>query len=166
MAVLPLRVAPDPGLRQRAKRVRNIDGAIRKLVEDMIDTMRANQGVGLAAPQIGVSLRVIVIEIPDEPVLTLVNPSIVRRSGKRAVTEGCLSIPGYRGEINRSETVTAKGLDLDGKEVRLKAKELLAQALEHEIGHIQGTLYTDLLESMENLYRIETATEEEEQASS
>ena len=157
MAVLPLRVVPDPVLRQKAKRVRNIDRSIRRLAEDMIDTMRANQGVGLAAPQIGVSLRVIVIEIPEEPVLTMVNPEIVKKSGQRDVTEGCLSVPGYRGEIKRAETITAKGLDLDGKEVRIKAQDLLAQALEHEAGHVQGSLYTDLLESMDDLYRLELA---------
>ncbi len=159
MAVRPLRVVPDPVLRQKAKKVRNIDASIRRLVEDMIDTMRANHGVGLAAPQVGVSLRVIVIEIPEEPVLTMVNPEIVKRSGLRDVTEGCLSVPGYRGEIKRAETITAKGLGLDGKVVRIKGQELLAQALEHETGHIQGNLYTDLLESMDDLYRLELAEE-------
>jgi peptide deformylase len=159
---LPLRLTPDPILRQKAKRVRNIDGSIRKLVEDMIDSMKANQGVGLAAPQIGVSLRVIVIEVPDQKVLTLINPSIVRRTGERDVHEGCLSIPGYRGEIKRAEKVVAKGLGLDGKEIRVKAQELLAQALEHEIGHIRGVLYTDLLESMDKMYKVEPPKEEEE----
>ena len=162
MSVLPLRLAPDPILRQKAKRVRNIDGSIQKLVEDMIDSMRASQGVGLAAPQIGVSLRVVVIEVPDQDVLTLINPSIVRRTGERDVQEGCLSIPGYRGEIKRAETVVAKGLGLDGKEIRVKAQELLAQALEHEIGHIRGVLYTDLLESMDKMYKVEPPKEEEE----
>ena len=162
MSVLPLRLMPDPILRQKAKRVRNIDGSIRKLVEDMIDSMKANQGVGLAAPQIGVSLRVIVIEVPGQKVLTLINPSIVRRTGERDVHEGCLSIPGYRGEIKRAEKVVAKGLGLDGKEIRVKAQELLAQALEHEIGHIRGVLYTDLLESMDKMYKVEPPKEEEE----
>ena len=161
MSVLPLRLAPDPILRQKAKRVRNIDGSIQKLVEDMIDSMRASQGVGLAAPQIGVSLRVVVIEVPDQDVLTLINPSIVRRTGERDVQEGCLSIPGYRGEIKRAKTVVAKGLGLDGKEIRVKAQELLAQALEHEIGHIRGVLYTDLLESMDKMYKVEPPKEEE-----
>ena len=162
MSVLPLRLAPDPILRQKAKRVRNIDGSIQKLVEDMIDSMRASQGVGLAAPQIGVSLRVIVIEVPDQKVLTLINPSIVRRTGERDVHEGCLSMPGYRGEIKRAEKVVAKGIGLDGKEIRVKAQELLAQALEHEIGHIRGVLYTDLLESMDKMYKVEPPKEEEE----
>ncbi len=160
MAVLPLHLVPDPTLRQKAKRVRNIDDSISKLVEDMVDTMKANDGVGLAAPQVGASLRVIVIQVPGEDVLTMVNPELVKQVGEREVTEGCLSIPGYRGVINRSETVTVKGLNLKGKEVRLKAKDLLAQALEHEVGHIQGTLYTDLLESMDNLYKLDDTEKE------
>ncbi|MEE9198896.1 MAG: peptide deformylase [Dehalococcoidia bacterium] len=161
MAVLSLRVVPDPVLRQRAKRVTKVGASIRKLVKDMVDTMRANHGVGLAAPQVGVSLRVIVIEIPEEPVLALINPRIVKRVGEREVTEGCLSIPEYRGVIKRAETVTARGLDLDGKEVRRKAQELLAQVLEHEVGHIQGTLYVDLLESMDKLYKLDDTEDEE-----
>ena len=163
MAVLPLRTTPDPILRQRAKRVRAIDAYIKKLAEDMVESMHAYDGVGIAAPQLGVSLRVIVIGIPDEPVITLINPEIVKKTGQREVNEGCLSIPGYRGEIKRSETVVAKGLGLDGKEVRIKATgNLLAQALEHEVGHIQGSLYTDLLESLDKLHKF-PAEEEEDQ---
>ena len=161
MAVLPLRVAPDPILRQRAKRVRAIDAYIKKLAEDMVESMHAYNGVGIAAPQVGVSLRVIVIEIPDEPVITLINPEIVKKTGERDVSEGCLSIPGYRGDIKRAETVLAKGQGLDGKEVRIKATDLLAQALEHEVGHILGSLYTDLLESMDNLHKLPPDEEEE-----
>ena len=162
MVVLSLKLAPDPVLRQKAKRVTKVDGSIRKLVEDMVETMRASHGVGLAAPQVGVSLRVIVIEMPEEPVITLINPQIVRRVGEREVSEGCLSIPGYRGDIKRAETVTVKAKDLDGKEVRLKAQDLLAQALEHEVGHIQGTLYVDFLESMDKLYKVEDTEGKEE----
>ena len=161
MAVLPLRVTPDPILRQRAKRVRAIDAYIRKLAEDMIESMHEYNGVGIAAPQVGVSLRVIVIEVPDEPVITLINPEIVKKTGERDVSEGCLSIPGYRGDIKRAETVLAKGQGLDGKEVRIKATDLLAQALEHEVGHIQGSLYTDLLESMDKLHKLPPEEEEE-----
>ena len=161
MAVLPLRVTPDPILRQRAKRVRAIDAYIKKLAEDMVESMHEYNGVGIAAPQVGVSLRVIVREVPDEPVITLINPEIVKKTGERDVSEGCLSIPGYRGDIKRAETVVAKGQGLDGKEVRIKATDLLAQALEHEVGHIQGSLYTDLLESMDKLHKLPPEEEEE-----
>ena len=156
MAVHPIRTLPDPVLRQKAKRVRTIDGSIKKLVADMRETLHADPGrVGLAAPQIGVSLRVVVIGIPDEEDIVLVNPEIVRRKGERLVSEGCLSVPGYVGEINRAESVTVKWRDLSGKEVRIKAAGLLAQALEHEMDHLNGRLYVDHLESMDNLRKIE-----------
>jgi peptide deformylase len=144
-------------LREKAKRVPSIDGSIHRLIEDMIDSMRAASGVGLAAPQIGVSLRVIVIGMPDEEPFALINPEIVKRSGERKVEEGCLSVPGYRTEnLTRSVTVIAKGLDPSGRPVRVKAKDdLLAQALEHEIDHINGTLYIDHLESKDDLIKIE-----------
>ena len=155
MAILSILTLPEPILRQKSKRVRTIDGSVRKLADDMIETMHAASGVGLAAPQVGVPLRVIVIGLPDEEDFVLINPEIVRRSGERLVTEGCLSIPGYFGEIKRAQRVTVKGKDLSGKEVRIKAGELLAQALEHEIDHINGVLYIDHLESDEKLHRIE-----------
>jgi len=156
MAILPIRALPDPVLRQKAKRVRTIDNSVKKLIKDMTETMRADPGrVGLAAPQVGISLRVIVIGIPDEEDIVLINPEIVRRSGERSVTEGCLSVPGYYGEIKRAESVTAKGRDPTGKEIRIKGNGLLAQALEHEIDHLNGVLYTDHVESPDKLYKIE-----------
>ncbi len=162
MAVLTLRFAPDPVLRQKAKRVRNIDASIERLIDNMLETMPAVSGVGLAAPQVGVSLQVAVIEIPEEETIVLINPQIVKRSGERLVEEGCLSIPGYRGEIKRSVSVTVKGRNRQGKEIRLKATDLLAQALEHEIDHLSGVLYIDHLESPDKLYRIEPEAEEGE----
>lgn len=159
MAVRPIINHPNPLLRQKSKRVRNVDESIQCIIDDMVDTMHQTQGVGLAAPQIGVLLRVIVIELPGEEVLALVNPEIVRRSGERLVEEGCLCVPGYRGEIKRSEKVTAKGLDRHGKEIRIKGEGLLAQALEHETDHLRGVLYIDHLESVDKLYRIGEETE-------
>jgi len=155
MANLPIRVAPDPVLRQKAKRVRSINGSIHRLIDDMTETMHAAPGVGLAAPQVGVPLRVIVISIPEQEDIALINPEIVRSSGERLVNEGCLSIPGYVGEVKRAISVTAKGRDPSGKAVRIKADELLAQALEHEIDHLNGVLYVDLLESRDKLRKIE-----------
>ena len=157
MAILPIRLVPDPVLRAKAKRVRMIDGSIQRLIDDMIETMRAAPGIGLAAPQVGASLRVIVIEIPEEDLVVLINPEVIKRSGERLVEEGCLSLPGYRGEIKRSVSVTVKGQDRYGKEIRLKATELLAQALEHETDHLNGVLYIDYLESPDKLYPIEPA---------
>jgi peptide deformylase len=146
---------PDPVLRQKAKRVRTIDGTIKKLIANMRETMHAAPGVGLAAPQVGIPLRVIVIGIPEEEDLALVNPQIVRKTGERVVNEGCLSIPGYIGEIKRAESVTAKGRDPSGKELRIKAQGLLAQALEHEIDHLNGVLYIDHLDDIDKLRKIE-----------
>jgi len=156
MAVMPIRIAPDPILRQKAKRVRSIDGSINKLIADMRETMHSALGVGLAAPQVGIPLRVIVISIPEQEEIALINPEIVRKKGERLVDEGCLSVPGYIGEVKRAESVTVKGLDQNGKEIRIKADELLAQALEHEINHINGILYIDQLESIDKLRKIES----------
>ncbi len=154
MTVINIRLFPDPILRQKAKKVRRIDGSIQGLIDDLIETMRAYSGVGLAAPQIGIPLRVAVIELPGEEVITLINPEIIKRKGERVVEEGCLSLPGYKGEIKRSEVVKVKGWDRYGKEIRLKAEGLLAQALEHEIDHLNGILYIDRLESPDKLRKL------------
>jgi len=154
MAILTVRTVPEPILRQKSKRVRAIDGSLQKLAADMIETMHAASGVGLAAPQVGVPLRVIVIGMPGEEEFALINPEVVRKNGERMVTEGCLSVPGYFGEIKRAQRVTVKGKDLSGKEVRIKAEELLAQALEHEIDHLNGVLYIDYLESQDMLHKV------------
>jgi len=142
--------------------VRNFDNSIERLVDNMFETMHQAYGVGLAAPQVGVLLRVIVIEVPGEEAFALVNPEVVRRSGERQCTEGCLSLPGYRGETKRSVSVTVKGYDHHGKQVRLKAEELLSQALEHEIDHLNGVLYIDHLENKNKLYQTEATAKVEE----
>jgi peptide deformylase len=154
MAVLEIRTLPDPVLRRKAKRVTTIDGSIQQLIDDMIDTLRAVHGAGLAAPQIGVSLRIAVIEIPEKEVITLINPEIVRREGVRVVEEGCLSYPGYYGEIERSGVVKVKAQNRQGKQFRLKGEELLAQALEHETDHLNGILYIDHVESPDKLWKV------------
>ena len=157
MAIRPLLYAPDPILQQKTKRVREIDASLQRLIDDMIETMHASNGVGLAANQIGVPLRLAVIQLPDDEEPTvLINPEIIRREGEREITEGCLSIPGYRGLVKRSKRGVAKALDRRGKPVRIKAADdLLAQALEHETDHINGTLYIDHLESADKLWKLE-----------
>jgi len=156
MSVIPIRVLPDPILRQKSKRVRIIDSSVKKLIDDMIETMHAVPWrVGLAAPQVGVSLRMFVIGIPGEEDIALINPEIVWRTGERLVDEGCLSIPGFIGQIKRAVSVKVKGRDQNGKEIRIKANDLLSQALEHEIDHLNGVLYIDYLESMDKLHKIE-----------
>ena len=153
--MLNIRILPDPVLRQKARKVSKIDNSTQKLIDDMIDTMRAANGVGLAANQVGILQRIVVIEIPEEEeVRVLINPEITRREGERDVDEGCLSIPGYRGELTRSVKVRVRALDRYGKTVRIKAEGLLAQALEHETDHINGTLYIDHLENSDHLWRL------------
>ena len=156
MAVRQIVTVPAPVLRERAKRVPLIDSSVHRLIDDMIDTMHASHGVGLAAPQIGVSLRVAVIEIPDEDILVLINPEITKKKGERTIEEGCLSVPGYQGEVKRAMTVKVRARDRDGREIRVTATDdVLAQALEHEIDHLEGRLYTDLVESSEQLWRLQ-----------
>ncbi|MBI2864555.1 MAG: peptide deformylase [Chloroflexi bacterium] len=164
MAVRPIRTYGDPVLRLKAKRVAKIDSSIQHLIDDMIDTMRAAPGVGLAANQVGIPLRVAVIEMPErEGVITLINPEIVKRFGERILDEGCLSLPGYVGEIKRSVRVIVKARDRNGKEIRLKGEGLLAQALEHEIDHLDGVLYVDHLESPDKLHKQERPSPEDTQ---
>ena len=157
MAIIPIRTLPDPVLRQKAKKISGIDPSIRKLINDMIETMHDANGVGLAAPQVGVSLRLVVICLPEEDAeeIVLINPEVIKRSGERELEERCLSIPGYAGKVKRAVTVMVKARDENWKEVRIKGDELLAQALEHEIDHLSGVLYVDRLESPDKLVKLE-----------
>jgi peptide deformylase len=158
MAILPIcRFLQDPVLRQKAKRVSRIDKSIQQLIDDMVETMQQAHGVGLAAPQVGVSLRVIVLQMPEDEPMTIINPEIVKRLGEQEVNEGCLSVPGYFGEIKRAASVTVKGRDRQGKVIRIKASGLMAEALEHEIDHLNGTLYIDHVESQDKLHKIEVS---------
>ena len=156
MAVIPIRTLPDPVLRQKAKKVSGVDPSIRKLIVNMIETMNEANGVGLAAPQIGVSLRIAVICMPEEDAqeIVLINPEIIKKTGEREIEERCLSVPGYLGIVKRAVSVTAKGRDENFKEIRIKADGLLAQALEHEIDHLQGLLYVDHLVSPDSLKKV------------
>ena len=158
MAILPICHFPeDTVLRRKAKRVSSIDKSIQRLIDDMVETMQQANGVGLAAPQVGVSLRVIVLQMPEEKPMAIINPEMVKRLGEREVTEGCLSIPGYFGEIKRSDSVIVKGRDRQGKAIRIRATGLMAEALEHEIDHLNGILYIHHLESQNKLHEVEAS---------
>ena len=174
MAIREILTSEHAVLRQKAKKVKRVDGATQKLIDDMFESMRDAHGLGLAAPQIGVSLRVLVIEMPDDDTddavealpedkrhvnystekYALVNPEIVKAEGEQFGEEGCLSIPGYVGLVRRAMKVTVKGLDRRGKEVKVKGEGLLARALQHEIDHLDGVLFTDRLEKPEHLLRL------------
>jgi peptide deformylase len=159
--------AEDPILRERTKRVADFDGSLHRLLDDLLVTMREAPGIGLAANQVGVPLQVAVIEIEGK-VTELINPKIVRQSGHTVDWEGCLSIPGFVAEVGRSEKVTVKARDRHGKEFRVRGQELFGRALQHEIDHLNGVLYIDYLESLEELVRVSEASEvvQEEAAAS
>lgn len=160
MAVLEILTRDNPRLRVKASRVPRVDDGVRKLMDDMVETMVGANGVGLAATQVGVSLRVIVLKV-DNQVLQLANPELIRASGEQVGYEGCLSVPGYIGEVARAQRVVVRALNRHGKEVRIKGEDLLARALQHEIDHLDGVLFVDKLTSIETLKEVEVGSEEE-----
>jgi peptide deformylase len=159
MAVLPIcRFPDDKVLRQKVKKVSRVNASIQRLIDDMIETMQSANGVGLAAPQVGVSLRVIVLQMPDEEPRVIINPEIIKRKGKQNVIEGCLSVLGYYGELKRSTEVTVKGMNRRGKNIKIRAVGLLAEALEHETNHLEGILYIDHIKNEGKLHTIQEDT--------
>jgi peptide deformylase len=171
MAIREIVTTPDPVLRQRARKVRTVTKEIQTLMDDMVETMRVASGVGLAAPQVGISQRVIVVEYaeqsedPEAPpnlpkLYAVANPEIIRHSVDTEIAnEGCLSIPGYIGEVERYSIVTVKGLNLNGDPFRLKAKGWLARIFQHEIDHLDGVLYIDRATQVWRLEEKERAEE-------
>jgi peptide deformylase len=146
-------VYPDPFLARKAAPVSVVDDRVRVLIRDMFETMYGAEGIGLAAPQVGVGKRVIVVDVSpvDETIapVAVVNPEIVERTGSVMGVEGCLSVPGIQGEVRRAETVVVRGRDEQGKAVRIRADGILARALQHEIDHLDGILFIDRIPSSE-----------------
>ncbi len=168
MAVLDIVLEGDPRLRQKAVKIRQVDDSIRRLANDMYETIPEAEGVAVAAPQVGVTRRLIVIRYTetdeddegdegegegegDEITYRLANPEIVRGHGNQVGLEGCLSIPGWVGEVPRFESVTVKGVGMDNKPVRVKASGYLARIFQHEIDHLDGILFTDRVEDKDTL---------------
>ena len=144
MAIRNLRYEGDEILRKRSREIEVIDDKIRELAKDMMETMHKWEGLGLAGPQVGVLKRIIVIDLyEDNMQFVLINPVIVSQKGTQEVDEGCLSFPNKFGKVDRPKEVVVEALDLDGKKVKLKARDLLAQALCHEIDHLNGDLFVD-----------------------
>ncbi|MCL5256994.1 MAG: peptide deformylase [Chloroflexi bacterium] len=159
-----------PVLRQKSRRVKKIDESVRRLAAEMKATLQQASGVGLAAPQIGVQLRLIVVEIPADAEegteayeAILCNPEIVRASGEVVAEEACLSLPGWIGEVPRAEKVTVKCLDLEGKERRIRAEGFRARVFQHEIDHLEGILFTDRVVDVSTLRRLSPRDEEAEE---
>ena len=159
MSVLKIRTNPDPVLRKKAKKIGSVDDSVRKLIDDMIETMQEACGVGLAANQVGAPLRIVVIQVPEQEVLVLVNPVVVETKGERLVIEGCLSVPGYQAEVTRAESVRIQARDRNGKLFRKRGTELLAQAMQHEIDHLNGVLYIDYLKDKSQLLKTDSPGE-------
>lgn len=172
MAKLDILIDGDPRLRQRATKIRQADADLRRIAADMWETMLDADGVGLAGPQVGVMRRIITVHIDagmdheDDPEYsyTLLNPEIVRGYGDVAALEGCLSIPGYAGEVVRREHVTVKAMGLDNAPIRIKAHGYLARVLQHEIDHLDGIMFTDRMAPDAKLFRVDEEELDEETA--
>ena len=158
MAIHKVITSENPILRQKAKKVHHFDASMQKLVDDMFETMHASRGVGLAAPQIAISMRLFVAEFEEHKV-AMFNPEIIKAEGEEFGTEGCLSIPGFVGDnIRRATLVVIKGQDARGKSIRVRAEGWFARVLQHEIDHLDGVLFLDRLDSPDDLREV---TEEE-----
>lgn len=152
MAILAIRIYPDPVLRVKCREVTDFDASLRKLAADMVQTMHAAPGVGLAAPQVGADLRLAVVDtsVGESPaeLKVLVNPRIVHREGMETDTEGCLSLPGLTDKVDRPFKITVRAQDLEGKPFELQAEDYLARAICHEVDHLDGILFTDHLRGL------------------
>jgi peptide deformylase len=150
MARLTILEFPDPRLRTRAQPVEQVDQSIRKLIDDMFETMYAAPGIGLAATQVNVHKRVLVIDVSEDrkQPLALVNPEVIKRDGVEESEEGCLSVPGYYEKVTRAENIRVRALDRSGKQIEFDADGLLAVCIQHEIDHLEGKLFVDYLSEL------------------
>lgn len=161
MAVRPVLVLDDSRLRTKAKKVKKLDNSVQTIIDDMIDTMKEAPGVGLAATQIGVPLRIIVVQAPEDEgdplsgrLIVLCNPEILRWEGEEEAEEGCLSVPGYAGDVKRAARVLVQGKNRADKVVRFEANGWLARIFQHEIDHLNGMVYVDRLASPSDLRKL------------
>ena len=146
MALRNLRYDGDEILRKKSRAVAAVDNKIKILMEDMVETMYENEGIGLAAPQVGILKRVIVMDVEDGNVYKMVNPIIIKKSGEQTDQEGCLSVPERKGAVKRPMNVTVEYTDENGKETELEAEGILARCICHEVDHLNGILFTDRVE--------------------
>jgi peptide deformylase len=153
VAALEIVTVPDPILSSKAQAVSRVSRRVRRLACDMLETMYAASGVGLAAPQVGVRKRVIVVDVGENPI-TLVNPDIAAAEGEQVGLEGCLSVPDLVGEVRRAEWVAVNGLNLQGRPVTVEGEGLLARALQHEVDHLDGVLFVARLTDPTRLWNV------------
>jgi peptide deformylase len=156
VSVLPVRIYGDPVLRERAREVTSVDDALRQLVADMRETMHAYGGVGLAANQVGVAQRLLVVDVPVAENVrarhALINPVVKRRSGSVSGEEGCLSVPGLWEDVTRAERLVVEGLDEEGHALELAVEGYLARAIQHEMDHLEGVLFVDRLSALKRQF--------------
>jgi peptide deformylase len=162
VAVRPILGFEHPVLREKAKKVPRVDSAVVRLLDDLAETMYAAPGAGLAANQIGVALRAIVVKGDENQHYALVNPEILKGDGTQVGYEACLSFPGWVGEVARHESVVVRGMNRKGKEVRIKSSGFTARAFQHEIDHLDGILFTDRLTSLDTLKKAEEMEAEDD----
>ena len=160
MALRTIRTEGDPVLRKKSRPITEMTQKLRNLIVDMMDTMYDSMGVGLAAPQVGILKRSVVIDVGEGPIV-LINPEILETSGEQTGEEGCLSVPGMSGQVTRPDYVKVKALDINMEEVEYEGTELLARAFCHEIDHLDGKMYTDLVEG--ELHKVSYEDEDEEE---
>jgi len=160
MAILNILRYPNPILKKKAKAIKKIDSKIKKLIADMEETMRAEPGVGLAAPQVGESIRLFVADI-GEGIIVMINPKIVKRKGEQTFMEGCLCLPGLDAPVKRASYVKVKGMNLKGKIREVEAQGLLAQVFQHEIDHLDGKVFIDRVEDPTQIRTVVAGTKEE-----
>lgn len=153
---------PHPVLRKKAKAVKRVTPEIIKLIDDMIETMQAAPGIGLAAPQVGESLRIIVADAGEGPI-AVINPKIIKKSGKQIYVEGCLSLPGVEAPVERASQVTLKGMDKDGKNIQINARDLLATVFQHEIDHLEGMVFIDRVKDPSQIKHVVFEKEKKEE---
>jgi len=163
MALRPIRILGEPVLRRKAKDVERVDSYVIQLLNDMADTMYHNKGIGLAANQIGVLKKVVVIDV-GEGLIRLINPKIIRQEGKETCTEACLSVPNTVGEVERAVEVTVKAIDEKGKSFEISGKGLLARVFQHEIDHLYGRLYIDTAQNVRECTPEDSEEDGEEEA--
>ena len=160
MALRQIRTLGDPVLEKKCREVKEMTPRLKELVDDMLETMYQAEGVGLAAPQVGVLRRIVVIDVGEGPIV-MVNPQIVEQSGEQCGQEGCLSVPGQAGEVTRPNYVKAQALDVNMQPFEVEGTELLARAICHELDHLEGIMYVTKVNG--DLYSVEDAPEEEEE---